>query len=297
VPAQILVALLDERQEYHRMQAEEARAAAARAGLSLEIAFAESNAVLQIHQIFERVHLPEGERPLAIVAHTVTGEGLARVARNAIAAGIGWLILNRRVEYLDGLRRQRPDLPIGCVTPDQEEIGRIHARQVRALGAGGGLLLYLQGPPDTSAAQDRLRATQEGLAGAPFQWKVLSGDWSEASGETALAGWLRLASSERPAVVVAQNDAMATGARRAALAYDRSWTGVPFLGCDGLPQGGQRLVGRGELTATVVLPASAGTAVELVAGWQREHRQPPPQVVLRPCSFPAEERLARPAGG
>lgn len=296
MPAQILVALLDEGQEYHRLQAAEARAAAARAGLSLDVVFAESNAVLQIHQLFERVHQPEDQRPLAIVAQTVTGEGLARVARNAVAAGIGWLILNRRVEYLEALRRERSDLPIGCVTPDQEEIGRIHARQVRALGARG-LLLYLQGPPDTSASQDRLRTMREGLAGAPFEWKILSGDWSEASGENALAGWLRLASSERPALVVAQNDAMATGARRAALAHDRNWASVPFLGCDGLPQGGQRLVGRGELTATVVLPASAGTAVELVARWQREHRQPPAEVVLRPCSFPAEERLARPGGG
>ncbi len=290
---QIVVALLDERQEYHRMQAAEARAAAARAGLSLEVVFAESNAVLQIHQVFKHVHAAEGERPLAIVLQSVTGEGLARVARNAVAAGIGWIILNRRVDYVSTLRGQRPDLPIGSVTPDQEEIGRIHARQVRTLGPKQGLLLYVQGPPDTSAAQDRLRATREGLAGAPFRFKVLNGDWSEASGESTVASWLRLTTSERPALLVAQNDAMAAGARRAVLAHDRSWAGIPFLGCDGLPQGGQRLVDTGELAATVVMPASAGTAVELIARWQRDRQQPPEEVVLAPRSFPPEDRLRR----
>jgi ABC-type sugar transport system substrate-binding protein len=293
VSPQILVALLDERQEYHRMQAADARAAAARAGLSVDIAFAENNAVLQIHQVFKHVHAPEGERPLAIVVQSVTGEGLARVARNAVAAGIGWFILNRRVDYVDTLRGQRPDLPIGCVTPDQEEIGRIHARQVRALGPKDGLLLYLQGPPDTSAAQDRLRATREGLAGAPFQWKVLNGDWSEASGESTLASWLRLTTSERPALVVAQNDAMAAGARRAALAHDRSWASIPVLGCDGLPQGGQRLVDTGELAATVVMPATAGPAIDLVARWRRDGQLPAAEVVLAPRSFPPEEQLRR----
>lgn len=290
---QIVVALLDERQEYHRMQAAEARAAAARAGLSLEVVFAESNAVLQIHQVFEHVHAPEGERPLAVVLQSVTGEGLARVARNAVAAGIGWIILNRRVDYVGTLRGQRPDLPIGAVTPDQDEIGRIHARQVRALGPGEGLLLYVQGPPDTSAAQDRLRATREGLAGVPYRWKVLDGDWSEASGESAVASWLRLTTSEKPALLVAQNDAMATGARRAVLAHDRSWASIPLLGCDGLPQGGQRLVDTRELAATIVMPATAGTAVELIARWQHDHRQPPAEVVLAPRSFPPEERLRR----
>lgn len=142
---QIVVALLDERQEYHTLQAAEARAAAAKLGLSLEVAFAESNAILQIHQVFKHVHAPEGERPLAVVLQSVTGEGLARVARNAVAAGVGWIILNRRVDYVDKLRAQRPDLPIGCVTPDQEEIGRIHARQMRVIGPREGFCCACRG--------------------------------------------------------------------------------------------------------------------------------------------------------
>ena len=200
--------------------------------------------MLQIQQAFRHVHAPEAERPRAILVQSVTGEGLERVARNAVRAGIGWIVLNRRVPYVEELRQLRPDLAIAAVTPDQEAIGRIHARQIQALAPGGGPVLYVQGPADTSAAQDRLRATQEALAGEPFHWKVVNGDWSEASGERAVAGWLRLKTAEgqRPQLLVAQNDAMAVGARRAAVAHNAEWRRVPVIGCDGLPDGGQRLV-------------------------------------------------------
>ncbi len=295
MPPSLLVALLDERQEYHRLQARDAAEAAARVGVTLDVAFAENNAVLQIHQIFSRIHAAEDERPRVIVIQSVTGEGLERVARNAVAASIGWIVLNRRVAYLDDLRQSRPDLPIAVVTPDQVEIGRIHGRQARALAPDGGLLLYLQGPADTSAAQDRMRGTEQELAGSAFRWKVLNGDWNEASGETAVAGWLRLKTSggQRPALLIAQNDAMAVGARRA-LARQPDWLGIPCVGCDGLPEGGQRLVASGELAATVVMPPTAGRAVELAAAWLLRHEQPPPEVVLVPRGFPPEDRLVRP---
>src|SRR5512134_1667234 len=128
------------------MQAADARAAAARAGLEAEVVFAESNAVLQIHQLFRCVHAPEAERPAAIVVETVTGEGLERVARNAVRAGIGWLLVNGSVRYIDGLRQEYPDLPIANVAVDNVGAGRIQGRQVRALAAGGGTVLCVQGP-------------------------------------------------------------------------------------------------------------------------------------------------------
>jgi ABC-type sugar transport system substrate-binding protein len=291
VAARVFVSLIDEGQEYHRLQAADARAAAARSGLSVDVAFAENNAVLQIHQCFARIHAAEEQRPTAIVVQTIPGEGLERVARNAVGSGIGWLILNRRVPYIEGLRQQKPELPIGCVTPDQEEIGRIHARQVRALVPGGGLLLYIQGPPDTSAAKDRLRTIQQGLAGQPFQWKIVAGDWTEASAESAVNGWLRLKSAEAPALVVAQNDQMAVGARRALLAHHRSLAKVPVIGCDGLPDRGQHLVQAGELAATVVLPPTAGAAVELVGRWQRDRSELPAEIVLTPRGYPDDGSL------
>ncbi len=294
--ARLCVALIDEQQEYHQMQAAAAREAAARAGLELDVAFAENNAHVQIHQLFERVHAVESERPAAIVLHCVSGDGLARVARNAVRAGIGWVLLNRRVEYVNELRQQAPGLPIAVVSPDQIACGRIQGRQARVLAPAGGLLLYVSGPVEVSAAEDRLRGAQELLAGSAYDWKVLSADWTEVAAQRVVAGWLRLKTnvSRKPALLVAQNDAMAIGARQALLAHDASWRDVPVIGCDGLPQGGQRLVRAGELAATVVMPPSAGDAVDLVARWLRDGTAPPPEVVLPPRSFPEEARLGRP---
>ncbi len=88
----VLVALLDEAQAYQRLQAAAAREAASRTGIELEVVFAENNAIVQVHQLFERIHAPEAERPAAIVMQSVSGEGLERVARNAVANDIGWFL-------------------------------------------------------------------------------------------------------------------------------------------------------------------------------------------------------------
>ena len=69
----VVVALLSDKQEFQLMQAAEAREAAARAGLEVDVHFADNNAVLQIHQLFKYVHAPEAERPAAIICETVTG--------------------------------------------------------------------------------------------------------------------------------------------------------------------------------------------------------------------------------
>ncbi len=292
--AKVVVSLLSDKQEFQVMQATAAREAAADAGLEAEVLFADNNAVLQIHQLFRHVHAPEGERPAAIVVETVTGEGLERVARNAVRAGIGWVLINRSVGYLELLRAERKDLPIASVTTDQEEAGRIQGRQLRALAPKGGAVLLLQGPPDTWAAMGRLRGAESVLKGVGIELKVLNGDWTEESAEKAVVAWMRLKTTEgfRPVAIAAQNDAMAMGARRALRAHRKEWLGLPLLGCDGLPEGGQALVARGELTATIVTPPPSGPAVKLVARALAGER-PPVELKLSPHSFPAEEELTR----
>ena len=293
----VVVGLLNDQQDFQKMQAADARAAAARAGLDVEVVFADSNAVLQIQQLFRFVHAPEGERPAAIVVETVTGEGLERVARNAVRAGIGWMLVNGSGRYIDGLRQERPDLPIANVAIDNVEVGRIQARQVRALAPGGGLVLCVQGPAENAAATERLDGLREAL-GDGFELKVLNGDWTEQSGEKALAAWLRLKTSEgfHPCVVAVQNDTMAVGARRAIRAHRREWSEVPVTGCDGLPEGGQRLVRAGELAATIVTPTTAGQAVALV-GRALVGERVAAEVRLAPRSFPPEDELGRKARG
>lgn len=287
----VFVALLDEMQEFQRMQAADARAAAKRNSLTVDVASAENNGIMQIHQLFERLHAPEAERPVAIVVNSVAVEGQERVARNALKAGIGWISLNRPVSYLEGLRREWPDLPVCSVTVHQAEIGRIHARQVRALIKERGLILYVQGPLDTTAAKDRLEAARQGLADFPLEWRIVNADWTEAGAESATAAWLRLQTAERPALIVAQGDAMAVGARRAALAHDKTWASIPVIGCDALPETGQRLVESGDMAASVVRPSSSGPAIDIIARWLRTRETPPAELVPSPRSLPPESEL------
>lgn len=290
----VVVSLLSEDHEFPRMQAADARRAATGAGLQPEVVFADWNPVLQIQQLFKFIHAAEGERPVAIVVETVTGEGLERVARSAVRAGIGWIVLNRRVGYIEELRREHPALPIAMVGVDQRAIGLIQAHQVQALLPGGGTVLYLQGPADTSAARERLEALSASLATGGFDLRVLNGDWSEASAEKCVTGWLRLKTTEsaRVNLVASQNDTMAVGARKVILAQRKEWSQIPFLGCDGLPEGGQKLVDDRQLTATIVNPTTAGPAVELVARCFGKQAQAA-DLVLLPRSYPPESELTR----
>ena len=59
-------------------------------------------------------------------------------------------------------------------------------------------------------------------------------------------------------------------------------TDVPFLGCDGLPEGGQRMVAEGVLAATVVTPSNTGPALEVVARWLQTRQTPPARGAARP---------------
>jgi ABC-type sugar transport system substrate-binding protein len=291
----IAVALLVQEQEFQRLQADDARAAAARNQVELEVLFAENSAILQIQQLFKLIHRPREARPRAIVVETVVGEGLERVARAAGEAGVGWVLINRRVPYIDALRRKHPDLPIASVGTDQVQVGRIQARQFRILvPSGEGVVLYLQGPPDTSAAQERLRGVQEGIAGTRLELRLLDGDWTAASGERAIERWLKLNTAEgmQPVLVGCQNDTMAMGAQNALKARPKM-AGVPLVGCDGLPQGGQRLVDQGQLAATVITRPNTGRAIDLVTAALRGGGMPPAEVLLLPSSYPEEKDLEK----
>ncbi len=287
--ARVVLGLLTDKQDFQLLEAAAAREAANRVGLAIEVVFADNNAVVQIQQLFRSIHAPESERPVAIVVKTVTGEGLERVARNAVQAGIGWMLLGRKVPYIEALRRQRPDLPIGTVSVDHEEIGRIQGRQLRKVVPQGRSVLYVQGPSDTSAARLRLDAVHEAAQQGGFELRLLEGDWTEVSAEKVVSAWLRLSTSEslNPAAIAAQNDAMALGARKALLQSRPQWARLPLFGCDGLPGGGQALVARGELAGTIIAPATAGVAVTLVAR-MRAGERPALDQTLTPRAHPSE---------
>src|SRR5262245_9190938 len=115
----VVASLLTQDNAFQVYQAEDARQEAARQGLDLEVLYADGNAVLQIQQLFRRIHVPEELRPAALLVQPVSDQGMERVARNAVEAGIGWLVLNRRSAYLPDLAARSPDVPVASVSIDQ----------------------------------------------------------------------------------------------------------------------------------------------------------------------------------
>jgi len=292
--SRVLVSLVDDKQEFQRSQAAAARAVGLRAGLDVDVVFAEDYPVLQLQQIFRQLGAPADRRPAAVVAHSASALGLDGAARASVEAGIGWVLLSDTAPYLEKLRREFPDRLIASATVDNREAGRLQARLLRVLLPRGGSILTVEGPPDSAATGHRRLGLAEGLEGAPIEVvKALCGSWTADGAEQAVSLWLRLAARGRkPDAVAAQNDAMGLGARRALQAVRPQWADVPIIGCDGLPAGGQRLVHDRVLTATVVTGATAGPGVELVARWLRGEPVPP-QTVIAPSPYPLLEELAR----
>jgi ABC-type sugar transport system substrate-binding protein len=293
--ASVVVSLLSSAQEFQLLQAADARAAGQRTGLDVELVFCENNAIQQIQQLYSFIHAPEDRRPAALVVEAVTSEGMERLARNALKAGIAWVWQQWRTEYLATLRAQYPKVPVVSVAVDEDEIGSIQARQAHALLPQGGGLLVVQGPSESTTAVRRYDGLVSGLQNSGVEIRsALRGDWTARSAEAAVTSWLRLKSTEglRIDAVVCQNDAMASGARAAIRASRADWSALPFTGCDGLPEGGRRMVASGELSATLIKPTTTGPAVELIARTLRG-QTPPSEVVLRAESHPPLEMLAR----
>jgi hypothetical protein len=68
------------------------------------------------------------------------------------------------------------------------------------------------------------------------------------------------------------------------------WARLPYLGCDGIPSGGQKYVREGLLAATVVKPVTTGVAVvQAVSGMLRGAR--PRDIALAPESTPALDAI------
>jgi ABC-type sugar transport system substrate-binding protein len=169
-----------------------------------------------------------------------------------------------------------------------------------ALLPGGSELVYIQGPIGTSTAIRRYGGVREVLREVSLDVFTLHSDWTRKGGERALLDWSNVFKSrELPAFIVgAQNDAMAMGARDAvgSLAKDHpklNAESVFFLGCDGSPTFGQRLVIERQLAATVIIPVCAGRALAEIASMLRGGPIPPATLALKPEPFPEPHLLTR----
>ncbi len=292
----VLLSLITESNDYQQEQASAAAAAAQRIGINLRTIFADGDAIMQSQQLLRAVQ-SKTERPDAILFEPV-GTGLAVVANAAVSAGIAWVIMNREVDYLAGLGKLNK-APCFEVSVDHLEVGRIQGRQIAALLPSGGTVLYIQGPANQDAA--RLRAAGFGeTKPANVQLRMMKGHWTEASGYEAVTSWLRLSTSHQASIaaVLAQNDDMAIGARRA---LQETTTGdersrllsLPFLGCDGLPKSGQAYLAKGLLHATVLTPALTAQALEILERAIHSGRRPQQRTLVSPTSLPSLEVLSK----
>lgn len=295
-PLNVLLSLITESNDYQQEQAHTAAAAAQRLGIKLQAIYADGDAIVQSQQLLQAIQ-SKTSRPDAIVFEPA-GTGLAVVAKAAAAAGIGWVVMNRDVDYLPELRNTGT-APCFSIGTDHLEVGRIQGRQIGALLPGGGNVLHIQGPIGHHATQQRNQGTEQ-TKPTSVNLRTIKGHWTEASGYEAVSAWLRLSTSHHSeiAAVVAQNDDMAIGARRAfqenTSGEERQrWLNLPFLGCDGLTKSGQVFLTKGLLQATVRTPPITDRALEMFTQAFKSGKQPPERTLISPVSLPPLEVLAK----
>jgi ribose transport system substrate-binding protein len=292
----IVVSLITEQNDYQREQAASAQATAVKLGASVEIIYANNDAVHQTQQILQLIQEPS-KRPDAIIVEPV-GTGMPQVAKAAVSAGIAWGVMNARVDYLRELR-QRALVPVFSVHSDHEEIGRIQGKQMAALLGEEGCVLYIEGP----AVGDVARMRTKGMMAAKPQKasiKTLKGDWTQRSAYNAIRSWLALSTSRELHIgmIACQNDDMAIGARHAFEEISDTkerdhWLALPITGCDGVPKAGQAWVRQGRLEATIFVPPITGDAIQLLATSRMGGTQPEESTLIAPSSFPALGELTR----
>lgn len=296
-PARRVALLLDDDgNDYQRLLVREAEAASRKSGIQLiDPEFARGSAWTQVESVN---HLLRGARPDGVMLMLAGGQRTRAPFERLVKAGVPVAFLNRIPGWIEDLRRDYPAALVAAVTPRQDGIGEIQARQALRLVAPGSFVLLVTGDASSSTAVER----RDGLrraAGAQLALHEIDGRWSADGAEKALGEWFRIgADRERPIqLIVCQNDAMAVGvraalARQAASSARPELARTPVTGCDGTDEG-RSMVGRGELAATVVMPATTPAALEALARFWTTG-SPVGTVQLEAVSHPPVESLGRP---
>ena len=292
----ILLSLTNDDNDYQIEQTSAAHQAARKLGVELEIAYARNDGIVQSQQLVSSIQSTTTARPDAIIFEPAGSTAHPQVARAAVAAGIGVVVLNHGADYIAELRRLF-HVPAFAITSNHEAIGRIQGLQLGALLPAGGNVLYIQGPSESLAAKQRYTGVLE-TKPSGVQLRVLKAQWTEASAYKTVGSWLQLSTSRQAKIeaVCAQDDSMARGARKAfeeCSDLREELQKMPFLGCDGLPKTGQEWVRRKLLTATIFIPPNADLAMEMMVKSIATGTLPQERTFTTAKSFPAVEILAK----
>jgi len=297
----IALSLLDLTNNYQRLLWEDAKKVAPRHNHTVNTYSAEKSAEKQVEQIRSILDLPAGRRPTAIMVNAVRENMLLGVAKEAVSKGIAWVYLCRWTDTIADLRRAFPRVPAFSISPNQHNVGQIQGMQLRLLLRPEDELVYIQGPGGTSTSQRRLAATKQVLEDrSGIKWTIFNSDWSREGGHATMKGWLDIFTrGQLPNfVLAAQNDDMAVGARKALFEWASAARPIAldklrFMGCDGSPAFGQRMVTEGELAATVAIPSVTGPALDELFSALSAGRPTSAEIHVDASSFPTLEVLAK----
>jgi galactofuranose transport system substrate-binding protein len=168
------------------------------------------------------------------------------------------------------------------IGPDNRLIG-LQAGQYVAelLGAKGGKIVEIMGRSGSPPVLDRSVGFREAIERRPniTITGTIHADWLRDKAEDELAAWL--GKHGRVDVIFAQNDAMADGARRAAVRL--AMPGIRVVGIDGLPgpSGGIQMVRKGALSATFICPTGGKEAIIYAMDILHHEEGIPKKMILR----------------
>src|SRR5260370_39464342 len=125
----VVISLTTKDNDYQAEQSASAAEVASRLGLKISIVYADNDAVNQSQQLVKIIQDKTG-RPDAILVEPV-GTAMPQVAKAAVAAGIGWGILNREADSIWGLWREAGG-PGFVGSPDAGGEGRLWGEPIGA---------------------------------------------------------------------------------------------------------------------------------------------------------------------
>jgi ABC-type sugar transport system substrate-binding protein len=291
-----IVVSLPGENNYLREQEAAAKTSAQRLGLDLQVINAKSDPITQSQQVLEVVQAQSG-RPDGVIVEPVNNQGLPRVAEAAVAAGIGWVVSNARVDYLEPLRKSAK-APVFAVSQDHTEVGRMQGQQFLTVLPQGGSALYLRGPATNFLAAQRAEGL-ESVLGSSVHLKSLKIQWTAESAYNSVTSWLQLSNvhAADTHLIAAQNTDFILAARQAfeenASGPDRQkWLSLPYCGVGVLSQA-KPLLDAGTLSAAIITSLTMDTAMEMLVRHIQSGSQPPAQTFVKAWSQPTLEDLAK----
>jgi hypothetical protein len=264
---------------YQDLQGKTALARGRALGVNVEVVFCSGFGQYRVI----RKRLSETALPLdAVVTEPATVSSMELIL-NDLKSRTGLVLLNAWDPLAEThFGRWNPAFPIGAISMPHDKFGALQGRQVSAALKADGSILVVTGPSRSSAAIERLKALKASVRPGIQVFDAEAGQWSEAEGALAFNTWYGVFKSRQETIqaVVGQSDDLAVGARRAATAvanpgHAKMFAEARYFGVGAVPGFGKEKVDDGTLYASIVAPANAGMAIDLLHRFWTEGQRLP----------------------